>query len=111
MCPMRVVTWNVNSLRARLPRVLELLAEHRPDVVCLQETKCTPRAFPKDELTQAGYAAVHHSAGQWAGVALLARSGLALREPPPGLSGERHAACAAADRRRHEHRPARSRCL
>jgi exodeoxyribonuclease-3 len=85
---MRVVTWNVNSLRARLPRVLELLAEHRPDVVCLQETKCTPRAFPKDELTQAGYAAVHHSAGQWAGVALLARSGLALSEPRLGLPGE-----------------------
>jgi exodeoxyribonuclease-3 len=85
---MRVVTWNVNSLRARLPRVLELLAEHRPDVVCLQETKCAPDTFPQDELALAGYAAVHHSAGQWAGVALLARSELALSEPRLGLPGE-----------------------
>ena len=46
----RIVTWNVNSLRVRLPRVLELLAEHRPDVVCLQETKSAPEAFPVAEL-------------------------------------------------------------
>ena len=43
---MRIVTWNVNSLRVRLPRVLELLAQHRPDVVCLQETKTRPRGVP-----------------------------------------------------------------
>ncbi|MET0818642.1 MAG: endonuclease/exonuclease/phosphatase family protein, partial [Solirubrobacteraceae bacterium] len=43
---MRLVTWNVNSLKVRLPRVLEFLAEHAPDVVCLQETKCEPGAFP-----------------------------------------------------------------
>jgi exodeoxyribonuclease-3 len=85
---MRIVTWNVNSLRVRLPRVLELLAEHRPDIVCLQETKCAPDAFPQDELAQAGYAAVHHSAGQWAGVALLARAELELRESALGLPGE-----------------------
>ena len=47
---MRIVTWNVNSLRARLPRVLQLLAQHEPDVVCLQETKCTPDGFPEAEL-------------------------------------------------------------
>ncbi len=85
---MRIVTWNVNSLRARLPRVLELLELHRPDVVCLQETKSTPEAFPVDELAQAGYAAVHHSGGRWAGVALLARDGLALTDPAYGLPGE-----------------------
>src|ERR1039458_9061481 len=88
MSPMRIVTWNVNSLRARLTRVLELLAEHGPDVVCLQETKCAPDTFPHEELAQAGYAAVHHSTGQWAGVALLARSELELREPRLGLPGE-----------------------
>ncbi len=43
---MKLATWNVNSLKARLPRVLELLDEHRPDVLCLQETKCEPAAFP-----------------------------------------------------------------
>lgn len=82
------MTWNVNSLRARLPRVLEFLAEHRPDVACLQETKCTPDGFPVAELSEAGYGAVHHSGGQWAGVALLARDGLALLDPRLGLAGE-----------------------
>jgi exodeoxyribonuclease III len=73
---MLFVTWNVNSLRARLPRVLELLALHRPDVVCLQETKCTPDNFPVAELREAGYLVHHQSGGQWAGVALLAREAL-----------------------------------
>jgi exodeoxyribonuclease-3 len=85
---MRIVTWNVNSLRARLPRVLQLLAQHEPDVVCLQETKCTPDGFPEDELAQAGYTAVHHSGGRWAGVALLARSPLLPADPLSGLPGE-----------------------
>jgi len=81
-----VVTWNVNSLRARLPRVLELLELHRPDVVCLQETKCTADNFPVEELRAAGYAAHHESAGQWAGVAILARAGLS--DPAAGLPGD-----------------------
>ncbi|MBY5161902.1 exodeoxyribonuclease III [Salsipaludibacter albus] len=71
---MRVVTWNVNSLRARMPRVDELLAEHAPDVVLLQETKAAPEQFPHLELAAAGYTAVDHSGGRWAGVAVLARS-------------------------------------
>lgn len=85
---MRIVTWNVNSLRARLPRVLELLTEHQPDVACLQETKTAPDTFPEDELANAGYRAVHHSGGQWAGVAVLARCGLKLSEPQIGLAGD-----------------------
>src|SRR5579863_5080016 len=85
---MKVVTWNVNSLRARLPRVLELLELHAPDVACLQETKCLPETFPADELSQAGYDAVHHSGGQWAGVALLARRPLTLTGASLGLPGE-----------------------
>ena len=85
---MLVVTWNVNSLRARLPRVLELLELHQPDVVCLQETKVSDETFPADELAAAGYAAEHHSGGQWAGVAILARSGLALENGSSGLPGE-----------------------
>jgi exodeoxyribonuclease-3 len=84
----RIVTWNVNSLRARLPRVLELLELHRPDVVCIQETKCAPGGFPAVELAAAGYVSVDHSAGPWAGVALLARDDLALSDPAYGLAGE-----------------------
>jgi exodeoxyribonuclease-3 len=82
---LRIVTWNVNSLRARLPRVLQLLDEHQPDVVCLQETKTTAEAFPAAELTGAGYAAIHESGGRWAGVAVLAKAGLELSEPVFGL--------------------------
>ncbi len=85
---MRIVTWNVNSLRARLPRVLEFLADRRPDVACLQETKCVPDAFPADQLAAAGYQAVHSSGGQWAGVAILARTGLALTDPGLCLPGD-----------------------
>jgi exodeoxyribonuclease III len=84
----KLVTWNVNSLGVRLPRVLEMLEKHRPDVVCLQETKCTEEGFPALELQQAGYGVVHHSGGQWAGVAILARSDHALGEPVRGLRGE-----------------------
>jgi len=87
----RLVTWNVNSLNARLPRVLEFLALHAPDVLCLQETKCTPEQFPQAELREAGYGAVHHSGGRWAGVAILAREGLTLAEPASGLPGEARA--------------------
>lgn len=85
---MLFVTWNVNSLRARLPRVLELLAAHQPDVVALQETKCTAENFPLAELGEAGYEVVHHSGGQWAGVALLVRRPLAPELPLLGLPGD-----------------------
>ena len=85
---MRIVTWNVNSLRVRLPRVLQLLEEHQPDVALLQETKSAPDTFPAGELAEAGYAAVHNSGGQWAGVAVLARSGMTLSDPQIGLPGD-----------------------
>lgn len=85
---MLFVTWNVNSLRARLPRVLELLELHLPDVVALQETKCSPENFPVDELEHAGYQVLHHSGGQWAGVAILVRSPLEITDPALGLPGE-----------------------
>jgi exodeoxyribonuclease-3 len=84
----KLVTWNVNSIKVRLPRVLEFLAEFAPDVVCMQETKCEDEAFPVEELAAAGYHAVHHSAGRWAGVAIVAREGLALGDPVTGLPGE-----------------------
>jgi exodeoxyribonuclease-3 len=83
---MKLVSWNVNSLKARMPRVLELLAAHAPDVVLLQETKCADDAFPTVELEAAGYRAVHHSGGRWAGVAILARE--QPTDPAIGLPGE-----------------------
>jgi exodeoxyribonuclease III len=85
---MRLVTWNVNSLAVRMPRLLEFLELHLPDVALLQETKCAADAFPSRELRSAGYDAVHHSGGRWAGVAILAREGLELRDPLAGLKGE-----------------------
>jgi exodeoxyribonuclease-3 len=84
----RIVTWNVNSLRARLPRVLEFLEQHRPDVACLQETKVSAGMFPDADLALAGYRAIDTSAGQWAGVALLAREGLSFEDPAFGLPGD-----------------------
>jgi exodeoxyribonuclease-3 len=82
----KLVSWNVNSLKMRLPRVLEFLEAHSPDVVLLQETKSAADAFPALELDAAGYRAVHHSAGRWAGVAILARDEPA--DVAVGLAGE-----------------------
>jgi exodeoxyribonuclease-3 len=76
----------------RLPRVLEFLAQYSPEVACLQETKSPTGGFPDLDLAAAGYQTVHHSAGQWAGVALLARDDLELSEPKGGLPGEPDAA-------------------
>jgi exodeoxyribonuclease III len=81
-----LATWNVNSLKARLPRVLELLDELRPEIVCLQETKAERAAFPERELAAAGYHAAHHSLGRWAGVAILATA--PLDDVAVGLPGE-----------------------
>ena len=85
---MKLVTWNVNSLRARMERVLEFLDLHSPDALLLQETKCSAEQFPEEELAAAGYEAVHHSGGRWAGVAVLAPKGHGLKEAKVGLDGE-----------------------
>ena len=76
---MRVATWNVNSLKQRLPRLLPWLDERRPDVVCLQETKLADDAFVEvlgDELERRGYQAASHGEATWNGVAILSRVGL-----------------------------------
>lgn len=73
---MRLVTWNVNSLTARLPRVLPWIEEHQPDVVCLQETKQADAAFPEATFADLGYEAAHHGDGRWNGVAIVSRVGL-----------------------------------
>ncbi|MGH9183896.1 MAG: exodeoxyribonuclease III [Acidimicrobiales bacterium] len=73
---MRVATWNVNSLKARLPRVEQWLADVTPDVLCLQETKMADSAFPGLAFASLGYEAVHHGQGRWNGVAILSRVGI-----------------------------------
>jgi exodeoxyribonuclease-3 len=73
---MRVATWNVNSVGARLPRLLGWLRDTGPDVVCLQETKCAADAFPYQEVRELGYETVAHGDGRWNGVAILSRVGL-----------------------------------
>jgi exodeoxyribonuclease III len=84
----RLITWNVNSLRARMPRVVELLEEHAPDVLCLQETKCSSAAFPHAALAELGYRAVEHSEGRWNGVALVVPADVEPAEVLAGLPGE-----------------------
>ena len=71
---MKLATWNVNSLKVRLPQVLDWLAANRPDVLCLQETKQEDRAFPHAELEAAGYRSVCHGQKTYNGVALVTRA-------------------------------------
>jgi exodeoxyribonuclease-3 len=73
---MRIATWNVNSLTARLPRVEEWIRYAQPDVLCLQETKQADAAFPTDAFAELGYETAHHGDGRWNGVALISRVGL-----------------------------------
>ncbi|MFE9744617.1 exodeoxyribonuclease III [Saccharothrix saharensis] len=76
---MRVATWNVNSVKQRVPRLLPWLEQRRPDVVCLQETKLADDAFAAllgDELAARGYEVAVHGEGRWNGVAILSRVGL-----------------------------------
>src|SRR3712207_4897283 len=72
----RIATWNVNSLNARMPRVEEWLEYARPDVLCLQETKLADTAFPAMAFSALGYDSAHHGEGRWNGVAILSRVGL-----------------------------------
>lgn len=76
MAVVRIATWNVNSLKARLPRVESWLAYAQPDVVCLQETKLADAAFPGLAFEALGYEWAHHGEGRWNGVAIVSRVGL-----------------------------------
>ena len=82
---MRIATWNVNSLKVRLPHVLDWLAEHQPDVLCLQETKQEDRQFPQQELQQAGYQTVFSGQKTYNGVAILSKT--AATDVACGLPG------------------------
>ena len=84
----RVATWNVNSVKQRVPRLLPWLDQRQPDVVCLQETKLADAAFTEllgEELAQRGYAVALHGEAQWNGVAILSKVGLA--DVVPGVAG------------------------
>jgi exodeoxyribonuclease-3 len=82
----RIATWNVNSIVARLPRLVEWLGSARPDVLLLQETKVSDDSFPRDALEPVGYEAAAHGDGRWNGVAVLSRVG--LRDVVRGLTDE-----------------------
>jgi len=71
---MRLATWNVNSVTARLPRLVEWLRDTAPDIACLQETKVAE--FPEEQVAELGYAVAHYGTGRWNGVAVLSRVGL-----------------------------------
>jgi exodeoxyribonuclease-3 len=71
---MRIVTYNVNSINARLPNFLRWLAESKPDVVCLQELKAPQDKFPEGAIRDAGYGVIWHGQKSWNGVAILAKN-------------------------------------
>ena len=73
---MLIATWNVNSLKARMPRVTAWVEENQPDVLCMQETKMKQEVFPTEEFAALGYESVHFGQGQWNGVAIISKVGL-----------------------------------
>ncbi len=91
---MRIATWNVNSIGARLPRLLPWLEETAPDVVALQETKCAAGAFPNLPIEALGYEVLAAGDGRWNGVAILSKLGVA--DPVTDLPGHPESRLAAA---------------
>ena len=84
---MRIVTYNVNGIKARLPRLIEYLTEQKPDIVCLQELKSADDGFPEADIRDAGYGALWHGQKGFNGVAILARDATPV-ERQRGLAGE-----------------------
>ncbi len=83
---MRIATWNINGMRARLDYLLIWLGDRRPDMVALQELKLENERFPHAELEAAGYHAVSHGQKAWNGVAVLAREPVTVEQS--GLPGQ-----------------------
>jgi exodeoxyribonuclease-3 len=83
---MNIATWNVNSVRARLPRLIAWIETHRPDLLCIQETKAPDAYFPRAELESLGYAIEFFGQKTYNGVAILARG--ALTDAVRGLPGD-----------------------
>lgn len=93
---MKLATWNVNSLKVRLPHVLDWLAANQPDVLCLQETKLEDVNFPVDELAAAGYRAIYSGQKTYNGVALLGKTeGVDVVSAIPGFADEQKRVLAA----------------
>ena len=84
----KIVTYNLNGIRARLPRLLEYLEEQTPDVVCLQELKCADENLPIAAIRSAGYEGVWHGQKSFNGVAILSRANRSLTVRLQGLPGE-----------------------
>ena len=84
---MKIVSYNLNGVRARLPRLLEYLQEQKPDVLCLQELKCADDAFPAEDLRSAGYDGHWHGQKGFNGVAILTPQGSASTLRRVGLPG------------------------
>jgi exodeoxyribonuclease-3 len=97
----RIATWNVNSVTARLPRLLEWLQDSAPDALCVQETKVAD--FPSADVESLGYEVAAHGDGRWNGVAILSRVGLA--DVRRGLDGEPGYAPAASTATAQEELP------
>ena len=77
---MRIATWNVNSLTARLEKVTWWLERAQPDVLLMQETKLADADVPRDEFSRLGYELAHHGEGGWNGVAIASRRGVTRRD-------------------------------
>lgn len=87
---LKIATFNVNGIGARLPNLLQWLAKERPDIVCLQELKAQDHAFPAGDLEAAGYGSLHHGQASWNGVAILARDSepLLIHKGLPGAEDD-----------------------
>ncbi|WPO98377.1 exodeoxyribonuclease III [Pseudomonas sp. HR96] len=92
MKKLKIATFNVNGIRARLPNLLAWLDREKPDIACLQELKAIDSAFPAQELKAAGYGALWQGQASWNGVAILARDAepLESRRGLPGDPGDKH---------------------
>ncbi len=81
---MQIATWNINSIRSRLPHLLRYLKEASPDVLCLQEIKCTDEQFPRLEVEAEGYNAAVHGQKGFNGVAILSKRPIEVTAGLPG---------------------------
>ena len=85
---MKIVTYNLNGIRARLPRLVEYLQEQKPDLICLQEIKCADESFPIEDMRAAGYDGIWHGQKGFNGVAILAPADRPVTLRRVGLPGD-----------------------
>ena len=85
---MQIATWNINSVRTRIPNLLAYLREVAPDVLCLQEIKCTDEQFPRLEVEAEGYNVATHGQKSWNGVAILSKRPMEVERGLPGSDAD-----------------------